>query len=293
MPIASSTVQIFSASRFSTTMAECTSAVPVSQGSRRRSRPGPRTSSHPSPARSTTTRSQARCACQEAPGADRPGPHPAPPGCIDTAFQQGRRPRRRTAPRSRHSRCRESADGSEAGILQQRVHSLAVHWRRPDAVEGVRGGQAEQLEAGCGATEHGNHARAQPGRQVAAERRDGAPAQREDQAPEQDRALVVAPDPGDLVEQRLRDGAVLGDVLHREIVGDRRLRQAQEADRERPPAGRARGQGRSPSAGSRVGAPRSVAGLSAPAPGSRPAPARNGPVRGYSRTAVRHSFSYP
>jgi hypothetical protein len=30
---ASSTVQIFSASRFSTTMAECSSAVPASQGS--------------------------------------------------------------------------------------------------------------------------------------------------------------------------------------------------------------------------------------------------------------------
>ena len=31
--MASSTVQTFSASRFSTTMAECSSAVPVSQGS--------------------------------------------------------------------------------------------------------------------------------------------------------------------------------------------------------------------------------------------------------------------
>ena len=34
VPMASSTVQVFSASRFSTTMAECSSAVPVSQGSR-------------------------------------------------------------------------------------------------------------------------------------------------------------------------------------------------------------------------------------------------------------------
>ncbi len=33
VPIASSTVQVFSASRFSTTMAECSRAVPVSQGS--------------------------------------------------------------------------------------------------------------------------------------------------------------------------------------------------------------------------------------------------------------------
>ena len=33
VPMASSTVQIFSASRFSTTMAECSSAVPVSHGS--------------------------------------------------------------------------------------------------------------------------------------------------------------------------------------------------------------------------------------------------------------------
>ncbi len=34
VPIASSTVQTFSASRFSTTMAECSSAVPVSHGIR-------------------------------------------------------------------------------------------------------------------------------------------------------------------------------------------------------------------------------------------------------------------
>ena len=34
VPIASSTVQTFSASRFSTTIAECRSAVPVSQGIR-------------------------------------------------------------------------------------------------------------------------------------------------------------------------------------------------------------------------------------------------------------------
>jgi hypothetical protein len=32
--MASSTVQVFSASRFSTTMAECSSAVPISQGRR-------------------------------------------------------------------------------------------------------------------------------------------------------------------------------------------------------------------------------------------------------------------
>ena len=34
VPMASRTVQTFSASRFSTTMAECSNAVPVSQGSR-------------------------------------------------------------------------------------------------------------------------------------------------------------------------------------------------------------------------------------------------------------------
>jgi hypothetical protein len=109
----------------------------------------------------------------------------------------------------------------EAGVLQQRVHVLAVQRRRPDAQERVALDQPEQGEAAGRGAQHADHPRPQAGRQAAAEHRDRTAANRQDQAPQQDRALVVAPGSADLVDQRLQAVAVGGDVLHREIVHHR------------------------------------------------------------------------
>ena len=49
VPIASSTVQVFNASRFSTTIAECNSAVPVSQGSKEAFSTGSQNQNPPQP----------------------------------------------------------------------------------------------------------------------------------------------------------------------------------------------------------------------------------------------------
>ena len=77
---------------------------------------------------------------------------------------------------------------------------------------------------------HRQHQRLQPVRQVAAEGRDQRAEQRQDQHPEQHRALVVAPDAGDLVEERLRRMRILDDV---ERARNRRRRRRGSARRRR------------------------------------------------------------
>ena len=74
------------------------------------------------------------------------------------------------------------------------------------------------------------HQRLQPVRQVAAEGRDQRAEQREDQHPEEHRALVVPPDAGDLVEERLRRMRVLDDVEQREVGDDVGVDQRREGD---------------------------------------------------------------
>ncbi len=105
--IASSTVQIFSASRFSITSAECTqcgSGKPRHEA--RRFRPDPRTTSRPSRVRNRPSRSPWRC---RASGRSRPpsvqGLTRARPGGIDPPFDQARRTAKAKRDReSRHSR---------------------------------------------------------------------------------------------------------------------------------------------------------------------------------------------
>ena len=108
---------------------------------------------------------------QQAPGGQRPGPHPASPGGIDAAFQQrgdgeGERDGEADIARVEHRRMER-----EAGVLQQRVHVAAVDRRRPHALQRIGRGQREQQEAGRGEAQHADDAGAQRGRQRAAERR--------------------------------------------------------------------------------------------------------------------------
>ena len=79
---------------------------------------------------------------------------------------------------------------------------------------------------------HRQHARAQVGRQVVAEQRHRRAAQRQHEHPQQHRAFVVAPDAGDLVEQRLVGVAVLDDVDDREIRGDVGVHQRRHRQRD-------------------------------------------------------------
>ena len=101
-----------------------------------------------------------------------------------------------------------------------------------------------------------------------AEGRDERAEQREDQHPEEHRALVVPPDAGDLVEERLRRMRVLDDVEQREIGDDIGVdeRGEGEADEQELRHRRRRGDGRQ----ARVVAER--ADRTAPTTGRAPAP---------------------
>ena len=108
----------------------------------------------------------------------------------------------------------------ERGVLQQRVHALALHRRRPDAGEGIGGGYRKEKKPGGDRAEHADHPGAERARQVAPESGDGAAAKRQHQAPEEDRAVVVPPRPGDPVEERRLALAIGGHVADREVGGD-------------------------------------------------------------------------
>ena len=104
----------------------------------RRSPPGPRTSSRPSPARNRPTRSPARCrAVRKRPGRQRPGPHPAAPGGIHAALDQGGDGEGEGDGEADIAGVEQRRVEGEAGVLQHRVHAPG---RRPAAARPGRRG---------------------------------------------------------------------------------------------------------------------------------------------------------
>jgi hypothetical protein len=128
----------------------------------------------------------------------------------------------------------------EAGILQQRVEAVAVGRRRHEAEERVRGEQNEGEEGDADQSLHRERPGAQRGRQVDAEGGERRAEQRQDQHPEQHRALVVAPDAAHLVDHRLGRVRILGDQSHREIRHDERPGQRHEGDQHEQELGECR-----------------------------------------------------
>ena len=105
----------------------------------------------------------------------------------------------------------------EARVLQQRVQILPVHWRDSQPQEGVRGEQKKSQKGHPDHALHGQHTGPQGGRKVAAKPGHAGAVERQDQHPEQKRALVVPPDAGNLVDQRLERVRVLHDKPQRKV----------------------------------------------------------------------------
>ncbi len=97
----------------------------------------------------------------------------------------------------------------EADILQQRIEITALDRRIGNANKGIRGDQDEQIERRRDPGLHRQHVRAQRQRQVVAEDSDQSAEQCKDQHPQQHRAFVIAPDAGELVDQRLQGMRIL------------------------------------------------------------------------------------
>ena len=137
----------------------------------------------------------------------------------------------------------------EAGILEQRVKSPAHERRWVEPLERVGGEQKEGEET---QRKRGLRGEAEAQRalvDVAFEQSDNRPGNRQHGHPQQHRAFVIAPCPGELVQPRLGGVAVLGDQQHTQVgaqeKGDQRgeggerqhpLRDRYPADRDDRPA---------------------------------------------------------
>ncbi len=134
-----------------------------------------------------------------------------------------------------------------AGILQQRIQVAAVGRRRKQALERIRREQQEQQEAERDETHHAQHARHHLVGQVAAPERDRHRPCAQHEHPQQHRALVRAPRGGDPVLERQPRVGVGRDVDHREVVGDERVDEAAERERDEQELPRRRAAARAPS----------------------------------------------
>jgi hypothetical protein len=123
----------------------------------------------------------------------------------------------------------------EPGILEQRVEVAPLDRRLGDAGERVRGREDEDQERVRDRALDRERVGAQAiGHAGAGERHHGAE-QRQDQHPQEHRALVVPPHAGKLVDERLLRVRVLDDVEHREVgghVGARQRRERESDERE-------------------------------------------------------------
>ncbi len=106
---------------------------------------------------------------QRHPGGQGPGPHPAGPGRVDPALDQGRDGEGVGGREPDIAEVEHRRVHGEPGILQDRVEPAAVERRRVEAQERVRGEQQEGQEADADQRLHAQHASAEGGRQVAPE----------------------------------------------------------------------------------------------------------------------------
>ena len=83
---------------------------------------------------------------EEHPGGQRPGPHPARPGRVDAAFDQGGDGEGEGDREADIAEIEQRRMDGEADVLQQRVEVAALERRPDEPRERVRGGQDEQKE---------------------------------------------------------------------------------------------------------------------------------------------------
>ena len=155
---------------------------------------------------------------QADPGGRGPGPRPARPGRVESAVEQrrdgkGKRHRHAHIAHVEHRRVEH-----QARVLQHRVQVLAVGRNLGQARKRVRCDQHEQQETHGHQTEHAEHTRHHHVGQLAREDRHGHHPGAQHQQPQQQRALVTAPDRGDAVNGRQQRIGMLGHVQHRKVI---------------------------------------------------------------------------
>ncbi len=123
----------------------------------------------------------------------------------------------------------------EARILQDGIEALALRRHGVQPLERVRDGEHEAVEAQRHRALRLEHARAEALAQPAVAECHRHAGQRHHHHPQEHRALVVGPQPGQLVERRLVGVAVRGDQRHREVGDVERPAQRPERQERQPP----------------------------------------------------------
>ncbi len=205
----------------------------------------------------------------------RPWPHPARPGGVDAALDEGGDREGKADREADIAEIEQRRMDGEAEILQHRVEIAALDRRRIEPDERIGRRQDEQEEGGADGALHGQHIGSQRRRKVGAEDGDQRAEEGQDQHPEQHRAFVIAPGSGDLVDQRLQRMRVLPDARHREIgacIGDCQRRERERGERKAGHRDRTADRHHLLVAGARAD---TAAPASAPATVRRPGRARN------------------
>ena len=229
--MASRMVQVFSASRFSTTMAECRSAAGEEPGHEARVLDRvPEPEAAPAELVVGPPGAERDADGQEHPGGERPGPDPARPGGVDPPLDQRGDGEGEGHREADIAEVEEGRVEGEARVLQQRVQVAPVDGRHREPQEGVRGEQDEGQEGDADRGLHRQHPRLEGRGQLAPNARRRRAEEREDQDPEEHRALVVPPDAGELVEPGLGAVRVGVDQRDREVRGQEGPGQRREGE---------------------------------------------------------------
>jgi hypothetical protein len=169
---------------------------------------------------------------EEQPGRERPGPRPPRPGGIEPPFEQ-----RRAG--EGEGNCEADVAGVEDGwmhgqgeILQERIEIAPFGSGRNQASEGIRGRQHEELEAEADHAEEADDAAAKRRIEGAAACRDRQRPAGQAERPQEQRALVRAPDGGDPIEKRQLRMRIRSDVQHGKITLDERPGERAEGQRD-------------------------------------------------------------
>ncbi len=146
---------------------------------------------------------------QEGPGDVGPGSRPARPGSVQAAAQQGGDGEGKGHREAHIAHIQQRRVNDQARVLQQRVEVVAVGGRaRQQPGEGIRGEQQEGQETNTHRAHHRQYPRQHQQWQLAAENRDRRGPETEDQCPQQQGALMVAPYRGEFVDRRQQAVAV-------------------------------------------------------------------------------------
>ena len=140
---------------------------------------------------------------QEHPSRQRPRPHPTRPSRVHPPLNQCGHCKGEGHRKADIAQIQEGRMKGQTGVLQQGVQVVAIQRRICQAQEGVRGEEHKGQERHTDHALHGQNPRLQRGRQVVAKPYRTGAKQRQGQRPQEQTALMVAPNAGNLVQHRL------------------------------------------------------------------------------------------